>query len=108
MQRSAADSQQNRRLRDISIGARKNTTQRRALGIEQRGLHSFRHTTTSILIEAGVPLPQVREIVGHASVSTTLGIYGHVLTPAHREAMSKVGQILLPDVTEFGGNSLVQ
>jgi hypothetical protein len=47
------------------------------------------------LIEAGVPLPLVREIVGHASVSTTLGIYGHVLRPEHREALAKVGQILL-------------
>lgn len=77
-----------------------------AIGAERRGLHSFRHTATSILIEAGVPLPLVREIVGHASVSTTLGIYGHVLRPEHREAMAKVAAILLPVVTGFEGKPL--
>lgn len=78
-----------------------------ALKIERRGLHSFRHTATSILIDSGVPLPLVREIVGHASVTTTLGIYGHVVRPEHREAMQKVADVLLPVVTEFGGNSLM-
>lgn len=77
-----------------------------ACKIKRRGLHSFRHTATSILIDAGVPLPLVREIVGHASVSTTLGIYGHVVRPEHREAMAKVAealQFVFPVVTNFGG-----
>lgn len=77
-----------------------------ALKIERRGLHSFRHTATSLLIEASVPLPVVREIVGHASVATTLGIYAHVVRAEHRDAMEKLGQILLPDVTGFEGKPL--
>lgn len=79
------------------------------LQIEKRGLHSFRHTATSILIDAGVPLPLVREIVGHASVSTTVGIYGHVVRPEHRAAMAKLSdalQIVFPVVTGFGGKPL--
>ncbi|MBF0842346.1 site-specific integrase [Staphylococcus lentus] len=40
--------------------------------------HSLRHTHTTRLIEAGVPVNVIQERLGHASINTTLGIYAHV------------------------------
>lgn len=81
----------------------------RELGIEQRGLHAFRHTATSLLIEERVPLPLVQQIVGHAHVQTTLGIYAHVIRPEHRDAMDKLGRVVNCDrvVIDREGKSLI-
>ena len=35
------------------------------------GFHALRHTFVSRLIEAGIPPPIVRELVGHASAAMT-------------------------------------
>lgn len=79
------------------------------LGIPQRGMHAFRHTATSLLIEEGVPLPLVQAIVGHAHVSTTLGIYAHVIRSEHREAMQKLGNLFCDSVVTLQkGKALVQ
>lgn len=40
--------------------------------------HDLRHTTATLLIRAGVPLAHVQRIMRHASISTTIGIYGHL------------------------------
>lgn len=49
-------------------------------GFKVNGLtpHSLRHTHTTLLIEAGVPIKVIQERLGHASINTTLGIYAHV------------------------------
>jgi len=40
--------------------------------------HSLRHTFTTRMIEAGVNIKVVQDALGHADVSTTLGIYADV------------------------------
>jgi integrase len=42
-------------------------------------LHMFRHTFATRQLNAGVPVAVVSKILGHASISTTLNIYTHVL-----------------------------
>jgi len=44
-----------------------------------RNLHTFRHTFATRQLHAGVPVGTVSKLLGHASVSTTLNIYAHVL-----------------------------
>jgi integrase len=39
------------------------------------GLHTLRHTAASVMLENGVPLKIVSEILGHASVAITGDIY---------------------------------
>ena len=41
-------------------------------------LHQFRHTFCTLLYKAGVDLKTSQEIMGHSSVSVTLGIYTHL------------------------------
>lgn len=40
-------------------------------------VHDLRHTCASWLIEAGRPLPDVQDHMGHQSILTTVGIYRH-------------------------------
>jgi integrase/recombinase XerD len=51
-------------------------------------LHQFRHSCASDLLAAGVHIAEVQQILGHASVSTTM-IYTHVADPARRAAIAR-------------------
>ena len=46
------------------------------------------------MIENGVPLKIVSEILGHASVAITGDIYGHVAPDVSREAVAKLAAAL--------------
>jgi integrase len=37
-----------------------------------------RHTAASLMIQAGYPPKMLQEIMGHASITTTLDLYGHL------------------------------
>lgn len=51
-------------------------------GIKNGNLHTLRHTFVSRLVMAGVDLTTVKELAGHASISTTMR-YAH-LSPDHK------------------------
>ena len=61
-------------------------------------IHDLRHTFATLLIERGVPIKVVSELLGHSSIAITLATYGHV-TPRMRDtAMEHMIDILrLPD-----------
>lgn len=60
-------------------------------------LHGLRHTTASILLNAGVPLVQISDILGHADLMTTKEIYGHWEDETHKITMQKFGDMLKID-----------
>ena len=43
-----------------------------------RRLDDLRHTAASLMIQAGYPPKMLQEIMGHASITTTLDLYGHL------------------------------
>jgi len=52
---------------------------RRRAGISgQLRVHDLRHTAASLMIQAGYPPKILQEIMGHASITTTLDLYGHL------------------------------
>jgi len=51
--------------------------------------HSLRHSFASNLVQKGVPLYTVKELLGHSSISTT-EIYSHLNMDALREAVKKL------------------
>lgn len=66
---------------------------------EQVGLgrvtwHQFRHIHSSLLNDLRVPAKIAQEQLGHASISTTLGIYTHVVDASHRSAVEAVEERL--------------
>ena len=48
--------------------------------------HEMRHTTATLLLESGIPINNVSELLGHASSVVTSKIYAH----ATRTGMAKV------------------
>jgi integrase len=48
--------------------------------------HDLRHTSATLLINEGVHAKVISERLGHADISTTMNIYGHVLAEADQSA----------------------
>ena len=65
----------------------------RQAGIQDASWHTLRHTTASRLVMAGVPLPTVKEILGHRDLQTTLK-YSH-LSPGHIQTAIEKGSLAL-------------
>jgi integrase len=51
---------------------------RRAALSDRFRIHDLRHTAASLMIQAGYPPKMLQEIMGHASITTTLDLYGHL------------------------------
>jgi integrase len=47
------------------------------LGIEDATLHTFRHTVTTMVQEAGLPLKVALSLMGHATERTTSRVFSH-------------------------------
>src|SRR5436190_2162478 len=41
-------------------------------------VNDLRHTAASLMIQAGYPPKMLQEILGHASITTTVDLYGHL------------------------------
>ena len=63
-------------------------------GLPGVGLHTLRHSAATVMLEKGVPLKVVSEILGHTSVSITGDIYGHVSPDVSAQAMDALGDAL--------------
>lgn len=62
-------------------------------------IHDLRHTFATLLLERGVPIKVVSELLGHSSIGITLAIYGHVTPRMKDTAMVQVAEMLrLPDI----------
>ncbi|HJA41884.1 MAG TPA: site-specific integrase [Firmicutes bacterium] len=56
--------------------------------------HSFRHTHTSLLIEANVHIKEIQERLGHSDINTTMGIYAHMTKNMKKKASTKFGKLM--------------
>jgi integrase len=59
-------------------------------GVERGRVHAMRHTAATMLLELGVELAVVQEVLGHADIRTTRG-YTKVRTAATRSAAKRMG-----------------
>ena len=55
------------------------------------GPHMFRHTYASDLLRRGTPVEVVRDLLGHASIATTVDTYGHLTVQDSRRALVAAG-----------------
>jgi integrase len=58
-------------------------------GMKDTSIHTLRHSYGSQLLSAGVPLPTVSKILGHANVYTTANVYSHALAKDEATAADK-------------------
>lgn len=73
-----------------------------ALKIPRCGLHAFRHTHSSLLVEGGAPVSVAQAQLRHADPRITLGIYSHVVGNSQRDAVEKLAAILRPNAPKLG------
>ena len=63
----------------------------KAAGLPQdRPWHTMRHSLATRLLNRGVAMPVVAAILGHASIRTTVDIYGHAEPAINAEALAEV------------------
>ena len=66
----------------------------RRAGLKKIRLHDLRHTHASLLLLDGVPIHVVSRRLGHANISTTIRIYGHLLPSSDPDAALRFAAIL--------------
>jgi integrase len=59
-------------------------------------LHDLRHSHVAWLIAAGVPLPVIKNRLGHREIATTVDTYGHLL-PDLQRAASEAASLVFAD-----------
>jgi hypothetical protein len=59
------------------------------------GWHTFRHSYRTWLDEIGAPMSVQKELMQHASIQTTMNVYGRAMTETKRAANSKVVRLVL-------------
>ncbi len=56
-------------------------------------LHDLRHTVATRMLEAGVPVKVVSEILGHSSVAFTMDRYSHVIPSMQESAVTMLADL---------------
>jgi integrase len=64
------------------------------------GWHTFRHTYRSWLDETGAPMKVQQELMRHASIQTTMNIYGRAMNDSKRKANSQVVGLIFGETLE--------
>ena len=52
--------------------------------------HDIRHTFASLLLQNGESLAYVKDQMGHASIQTTVDVYGHLVPGANWNAVNRL------------------
>lgn len=70
-------------------------------GLRKIGWHTLRHTFASHLAMRGVPMPAIKELLGHSSITTTM-MYAHVAPSTLREAIHMLNPKAMLDANHLG------
>ena len=57
-------------------------------------LHGFRHTHTSLLIEAGAGLKEIQQRLGHTDIRTTMNIFAHMTKNMEEKASQQFSKLM--------------
>jgi integrase len=74
-------------------------------GLRPQRFHDLRHCCATLLLVQGVAARVVQEILGHSHVSTTLGIYSHVIPALQRDAADRMNALLAPISNAVGADA---
>ncbi len=65
-------------------------------GLRTIHFHGLRHSTATLLLEQGVDLVVIKELLGHAHIGVTATVYAHVRLRLQRQAIDTLGDALAP------------
>jgi integrase len=82
------------------------------LGLPRFSWHSLRHTISTLNGNAGVAVPILQSLLGHASAETTM-VYTHPLEDVKRRVVEDLALLLFPNVPSeqklvMKGSKLIQ
>lgn len=63
-------------------------------GLRRIRFHDLRHSTATLLLEQGVDLVVIKELLGHAHIGFTAGVYAHVRLRLQRQAIDTLSGAL--------------
>ena len=55
--------------------------------------HDLRHTAATMMIESGISIKIVQDILGHSNLATTADIYSHISENAKEKAMRQMEEV---------------
>ncbi|MFD4660986.1 tyrosine-type recombinase/integrase [Kitasatospora sp. NPDC058444] len=64
------------------------------LALPRVGLHDLRHTAASIMIAEGIPIAIVSKTLRHATLATTINLYGHLFRDSADQAVNALARAL--------------
>jgi len=64
-------------------------------GLRRVRFHDLRHTYASLLLQQGESPAYVKEQLGHASIQTTVDVYGHLIPGANRQAVDRLDDVTI-------------
>lgn len=59
-----------------------------------RRTHDLRHSAATLLLEQGVELVVIKELLGHAHIGVTATVYAHVRLRLQRQAIDTLSNVL--------------
>jgi site-specific recombinase XerD len=68
-------------------------------------IHDLRHTFASLLVSGGASLEMIGKLLGHTQIGTTQR-YAHLIESPLRAGVNAVGEMLRPQLTVVGGQSV--
>ncbi|HET9846978.1 MAG TPA: tyrosine-type recombinase/integrase [Candidatus Dormibacteraeota bacterium] len=77
----------------------------RRAGLPHVRVHDLRHTTASVLLEAGTHPKIVQDLLGHSTIRLTLDTHSHLTPPLHRQAAQTMDLILAANSRLIEANS---
>lgn len=88
---------------DVTFEGVKSAWQRARVkaGMAHVNFHDLRHSSASILLASGADLYTISKILGHSSITTTQR-YAHLQVNAQRDAMDKLGRLVLQNPRKAG------
>jgi integrase len=63
---------------------------RAELDLPEMRIHDLRHTAATHMIRAGIPIPVVAKILGHANPAITMRVYAHVVAAMEQDAADRI------------------
>jgi integrase len=66
----------------------------RKAGLRRIRFHDLRHSTATLLLEQGVELVVIKELLGHAHIGVTATVYAHVRLRLQRDAIDTLSTVL--------------
>ncbi len=78
---------------------------KKASGGRVKRFHDLRHFFVSMKIDQKENIKEIQEAVGHASISTTMDIYGHLRPNSRQESAERLEKSLFARLLEQAADS---